>query len=84
MTISTTAPLLPSPCQPLHFHIVLLPAAATTLPTPWLGIRPWKVLDLAGAALEGLAEEEELDLCADVSTLSYHLRKAAVRLTVVD
>jgi hypothetical protein len=28
---------------------------------------PWKVLSLAGAALEGLSEEEELDLCTIVS-----------------
>jgi hypothetical protein len=73
MTISTTAPLLPSPLKLLPFRIVVLPAAITTLPTSWLGIRSWKALDLAGAALEGLAEEEELDLCADVSKLSYRL-----------
>ena len=48
-------------------------------------MRSWKVLDLAGAALEGLAEEEELDLCVDVSKLSFRLRKkASVGLTVVD
>lgn len=70
LTTSTAELLLPrdpprlSPCNP---RLNVLPTATPLLPSPSFVVCSWKVLSLAGAALKGLSEEEELDLCAIVS-----------------
>ena len=56
-----------APYSPLPPRLNVLPAATTLLPSPSFVGCSWKVLSLAGAALKGLSEEEELDLCAIVS-----------------
>ena len=68
---TSTAELLPPVTRPVSPpaapRLNVLPTATTLLPSPSFVICSWKVLRLAGAALEGLSEEEELDLCAIVS-----------------
>ena len=67
MTISPTTELLPSSSATPKFTPVVLPTAITLLPSPSPVSHSLKMLTLSRATLEGLSEEEKLDLCAFVS-----------------